>query len=106
MGIRRNCYWQIVDGILRAWNKPGFDYFFNPGENGGLPRGTPSYFMQENKITEQIIGGAIQVHRALGPGLPESAYYMACLCDELRKRALLVEKEKPVPLVYEEVKIW
>ena len=57
-----------------------------------------------NKITEAIIGAAIQVHRVLGPGLLESAY-VACLAYELGKRGLVVEQQKPVPLVYEEVKL-
>ncbi len=59
---------------------------------------------QLNKITETIIGAAIHVHKALGPGLLESAY-AACLAYELRKRGLIVEQEKPLPLVYEEVKL-
>lgn len=57
-----------------------------------------------NKITETIIGAAIQVHRILGPGLLESAYE-SCLAYELRKRELVVEQQKAVPLVYEEVKL-
>ena len=57
-----------------------------------------------NKITEAIIGAAIQVHRVLGPGLLESAY-VACLAYELTKRGLDVEQQKPVPLIYEEVKL-
>ena len=57
-----------------------------------------------NKITEAIIGAAIQVHRRLGPGLLESAY-KACLAYELEKRGLAVEQEKAVPLVYEAVKL-
>jgi GxxExxY protein len=57
-----------------------------------------------NKITESIIGAAIQVHRTLGPGLLESAY-VACLAFELGKRGLKVEQQKPVPLVYEQVKL-
>ena len=59
---------------------------------------------QLNKITEIIIGAAIQVHRTLGPGLLESAYE-SCLAYELRKRGLAVEQQKAVPLVYEEVKL-
>ncbi|HXX24560.1 MAG TPA: GxxExxY protein [Terriglobia bacterium] len=55
-----------------------------------------------NKITEAIIGAAIHVHRVLGPGLLESAY-VACLAFELEKKGLVVEQQKPVPLVYEEV---
>ena len=57
-----------------------------------------------NKITERIIGAAMRVHRTLGPGLLESAYE-ACLSYELRKEGLNVEQQKPVPLVYEEVKL-
>jgi GxxExxY protein len=57
-----------------------------------------------NKITETIIGAAIQVHRVLGPGLLESAY-VACLAYEMRKRGLAVDEQKPVPLVYEEVRL-
>ncbi|MGH9446491.1 MAG: GxxExxY protein, partial [Terriglobia bacterium] len=57
-----------------------------------------------NHITESIIGAAIRVHRALGPGLLESAYE-ACLAFELGKRGLRVEQQKPLPLVYEGVKL-
>ena len=57
-----------------------------------------------NKITEVIIGAAIHVHRVLDPGLLESAY-AACLAYELEKKGLVVEQQKPVPLVYEEVKL-
>ncbi|MHB8654642.1 MAG: GxxExxY protein [Terriglobia bacterium] len=57
-----------------------------------------------NKITESIIGAAIQVHKTLGPGLLESAY-VACLAHELGKRGLSTEEQKPVPLIYEEVKL-
>ena len=57
-----------------------------------------------SKITEVIIGAAIHVHRVLGPGLLESAY-AACLAYKLEKKGLVVEQQKPVPLVYEEVKL-
>jgi GxxExxY protein len=57
-----------------------------------------------NRITDTVIGAAIQVHRVLGPGLLESAY-AACLTYELGKRGLAVEEQKPVPLVYEQVKL-
>lgn len=60
--------------------------------------------MDDNKLTEQIIGCAIKVHRSLGPGLLESAY-QECLFYELKKAGLFVEKEKALPLVYEEVKL-
>jgi GxxExxY protein len=57
-----------------------------------------------NRITERIIGAAIDVHRALGPGLLESAYE-ACLTFELAHRGLKVEHQKPLPVVYREVKL-
>ncbi len=60
--------------------------------------------MKDNDITGKIIGCAINVHKALGPGLLESAY-TACLYYEMVKSGLFVEKEKPLPLVYEEVKL-
>ncbi len=57
-----------------------------------------------NGITEKIIGAAIQVHRVLGPGLLESAYE-ACLAFELGRRGLKVEQQKPLPVIYEGVKL-
>lgn len=60
--------------------------------------------MLENQITEKILSGAFKVHTALGPGLLESAY-TNCLEYELKNSGLYVEKEKPLPLVYKEVKL-
>ena len=57
-----------------------------------------------NQITDKIIGAAIKVHRALGPGLLESAYE-ACLAFELVEVGLSVEQQKPLPLVYRDVKL-
>jgi GxxExxY protein len=57
-----------------------------------------------NEVTGQIIGAANAVHRALGPGLLESAYE-ACLAFELVQRQLVVEKQKPLPVVYREVRL-
>jgi len=57
-----------------------------------------------DRITENIIGAAIEVHRALGPGLLESAYE-ACLAFELAQRGLVVEQQKPLPVVYRGVKL-
>jgi GxxExxY protein len=57
-----------------------------------------------NKITEVIIGTAIKVHRALGPGLLESAY-LACLVYELLQRGYKALREVPLPLVYRDVKL-
>jgi GxxExxY protein len=55
-------------------------------------------------LTEKIIGAAIEVHRALGPGLLESAYE-SCLEYELKKLGLRVETQKPLPIVYKEITI-
>lgn len=52
-----------------------------------------------NEITEAIIGGAIEVHRALGPGLLESAYE-ECLARELELRHMSFERQKPLQLKY------
>lgn len=55
-----------------------------------------------NRITERIIGAAIEVHRTLGPGLLESTY-LACLVHELRQQGFEVEREKALPVVYKGV---
>lgn len=60
--------------------------------------------MNEDKITERIIGCALKVHKSLDPGLLESAY-KECLNYEMQECGLSVEKEKPLPLVYEKVKL-
>jgi GxxExxY protein len=60
--------------------------------------------MTENEISKIIIGCAIDVHRQLGPGLLESAY-QECLLYELVDKGLKVEKEKPMPIIYKEVKL-
>jgi GxxExxY protein len=60
--------------------------------------------MNDNDITHQIIGAAIEVHRLLGPGLLESAYE-ECLSRELELRSLKVERQKPIPVVYKDVKL-
>lgn len=60
--------------------------------------------MTENEISHLIVGGALKVHTALGPGLLESAYE-ACLQYELIKTGLRVEAQKALPLVYESVKL-
>ena len=56
----------------------------------------------EKDLTGKIIGAAIEVHRALGPGLLESAYH-ACLAHELSLRGLSFQHEKPVPVEYKGV---
>ncbi len=60
--------------------------------------------MQENEITEKIIGCAIEVHKNLGPGLLESAYE-ECLLFELRNAGLKAEKQQPVPVIYKDIKL-
>ena len=59
---------------------------------------------KENILATEVIGSAIKVHRQLGPGLLESAY-KECLYFELFKVGLFVEKEKAVPLIYEDIKL-
>jgi GxxExxY protein len=60
--------------------------------------------MNENEISKRIIGLAIDIHQSLGPGLLESAY-KECLFYKLQSEGIFVEKEKPMPLVFEEVKL-
>jgi len=60
--------------------------------------------MKENDITEIIIGCAMKVHDTIGPGLLESAYE-SCLYYELCKTELQVERQKPIPLIYEEIEL-
>lgn len=60
--------------------------------------------MENNKITEKIIGAAIEVHKTLGPGLLESAY-QECLFFELNALGLKVRKEIALPIVYKEIKL-
>ena len=55
--------------------------------------------MLEEKLTEKIIGCAIEVHRLLGPGLLESTYE-ECLVYELTSLGLKVDRQKPLPLEY------
>jgi len=60
--------------------------------------------MNENELSNVVIGLAIDVHRALGPGLLESSY-KECLKYKISKAGFLVEKEKPIPLIFEEIKL-
>jgi len=57
-----------------------------------------------DSITRRIIGAAIEVHKRLGPGLLESAY-ATCLAFELRQIGLKIEEQKPLPIVYRDVKL-
>ncbi len=60
--------------------------------------------MENNEITEKIIGCAIEVHRTLGPGLLESVYESA-LCIELEREELRFQKQKQLPVYYKECQI-
>lgn len=60
--------------------------------------------MEINEITEEVIGGAIEVHRTLGPGLLENAYE-ECLCRELSLRKIPFQRQYPLPLKYKEVQL-
>jgi len=60
--------------------------------------------LNENELSAIIVNAALKVHRNMGPGLLESSY-QECLSYELNKAGLFIEKEKPLPLIYEEVKL-
>ena len=60
--------------------------------------------MKENELSKIVVNCAYKVHKSLGPGLLESAYE-ECLFYELNKIGLKIEKQKALPLVYEEVKL-
>ena len=60
--------------------------------------------MEVNDITRTVIGCAIEVHKALGPGLLESAYE-ECLAYELKQRGLQVERQKALPIQYKEIQL-
>ena len=57
-----------------------------------------------NFLTEKVIGCAIEVHKAIGPGLLESAYE-ECLCYELAQNGLEFERQVPLPVVFKGVKL-
>ena len=60
--------------------------------------------MNENDISRIIFDAGLRVHRQLGAGLLESAYE-ECLFYELNKSGLLIEKQKPMPLIYDDIKL-
>jgi GxxExxY protein len=60
--------------------------------------------MTENELANKVIGFSIDVHKALGPGLLENAY-KECLYYKINEAGILVEKEKPMPLIFEAVKL-
>lgn len=60
--------------------------------------------MNENEISKAIFDFSLKIHRTLGPGLLESAYE-SCLYYELHKAGFIVAQQKPLPLIYEDVKL-
>jgi GxxExxY protein len=60
--------------------------------------------MTENELSKIVFDAALKVHQNLGPGLLESAYE-ECLFYELNQTGFLVQKQKPIPLIYEEVRL-
>ncbi|MFN3640732.1 MAG: GxxExxY protein, partial [Flavobacterium sp.] len=60
--------------------------------------------MTENELSKIVVNCAYKVHKSIGPGLLESAYE-ECLFYELKKTGLKIDKQKPLPLIYEEVKL-
>jgi GxxExxY protein len=68
------------------------------------PIGRKEHIMEINQLSSKIIGAAIEVHKAIGPGLLESAYEK-CLCQELKLRGFSFENQKPLPLFYKGEKL-
>ena len=60
--------------------------------------------MTENELSSIVIREAIEIHKAIGPGLLEKVY-VECLYYRLIKLGLMVQKEKPIPVIFEEVKM-
>ena len=60
--------------------------------------------MDINQLSSKIIGAAIQVHKALGPGLLESAYE-ECISHELSSQGLSIERQKPLAINYKGIKL-
>jgi GxxExxY protein len=62
------------------------------------------YNYTENEIAKIVFDCSLKVHQKLGPGLLENTY-CKCLCYELNKKGLFVEKEKSMPLIYDEIRL-
>lgn len=60
--------------------------------------------ISENDISKIVYEAGYLVHKSLGPGLLESAYE-ECMLYELKKSGLFVEKQKPMPLIYNKIKL-
>ena len=59
---------------------------------------------ENDELSQQVIGLAIQVHRHLGPGLLESAHE-ECLCLELKEASVPFRRQVPLPIIYESIKL-
>ena len=93
----------------RKGRKESFPFFVEKTEKGKnfLPResnGEKADSMEINKLSNIIIGAAIEVHKTLGPGLLESAYEQ-CMCHELGLRGLSFERQKELPVSYKGMKL-
>jgi GxxExxY protein len=93
-----------MDSPPRRRERKGVFFFLfgeRPKRNKPKPYGQKQkeQTMDINQLSSQIIGAAIEVHKALGPGLLESAYEK-CLCHELKLRGLSFDNQKPLPLVF------
>jgi GxxExxY protein len=60
--------------------------------------------MRDKELSHAIIGAAVEIHRTLGPGLLETVYE-ECLARELTLRTIPFERQKPIPLVYKDLKL-
>jgi GxxExxY protein len=60
--------------------------------------------VENDPLTQKVIGFAIEVHRQLGPGLLESTYE-ECLCYELKQAAIAFQRQVPLPVVYKSVRL-
>ncbi len=60
--------------------------------------------MEFDQVSKKIIGASIEVHKALGPGLLESAYEK-CLSHEIARFGLIFERQKPLPVIYKDIEI-
>ena len=60
--------------------------------------------MEFESLSKDVLGAAIEVHKHLGPGLLESVYE-ECLSYELTQRGYKIERQKPIPVVYKEIKL-
>jgi GxxExxY protein len=82
--------------------RSGEQVFFNTEHTEHTEISMEKSYGEENKITERIINAAIRVHKALGPGLLEKVYE-ECLCHLMIKDGLRFERQKELPILFEDV---